>query len=103
MVPRVPPGGELRGRHSYAFDTTRLGSQSLLKRLAQHRAPPGGPRPPFLLVLTLILFSPALKNCLSVFSVCLVSYRESAIFPSHPPTSGKIEVWETTTLPSLPR
>ena len=57
----------------------------------------------FLLVLTLILFSPALKNCLSVFSVCLVSYRESAIFPSHPPTSGKIEVWETTTLPSLPR
>ena len=54
MVPRVPPGGELRDRHSYVFAHTRLGSQSLLKVLAQHRAPPGGPRPPFLLVLTLM-------------------------------------------------
>ena len=46
LVPGVPPGGELQDRHSYAFDTTRLESQSLLKRLAQHRGPPGGPRLP---------------------------------------------------------
>ena len=67
-----------------------------------HRAPLGGPRtlPPF---KPPFCFHQHKRTTLSVFPVCLVSYRESAIFPSHPPTSGKIEVWETTTLPSLPR
>ena len=32
-MPRALPGGGLRASHSQAFDTTRLESQSLLKRL----------------------------------------------------------------------
>ena len=102
MVPRVPPGGELRGRHSYAFDNTRLEGQSLLIASGQGGANQEGPAPPCL-YLPSFCFLQHIRTTLSGFSVCLVSYRESAIFPSHPPTSGKIEVWETTTLPSLPR
>ena len=91
-MPRAPPGGGLRGRHSYAFDTTRLGSQSLLRgRLTSgpHLAGPASLLPE----LTLILFDSRYR-----IRLCCVCTEGVLLYPVEFPFVRAIRVCVTLSL-----